>query len=63
MPTPRNQSTLGTVPYYLSLIDVDDYQNDPVFKQAFPSSEELNIGDHEMQDPLHEEEDSPVGDS
>jgi len=51
---------LSITPYYLSLIDLEDYQNDPVFKQAFPSPEELKIGRHEMQDPLHEEKDSPV---
>jgi len=51
---------MAVTPYYLSLIDVDDYENDPVFLQAFPSAEELKIGRHDMTDPLHEDEDSPV---
>ncbi|WP_225071734.1 lysine 2,3-aminomutase [Desulfuromonas sp. CSMB_57] len=51
---------LGITPYYLSLIDVDDYYNDPVFKQAFPVPEELIVEPHEMADPLAEDQDSPV---
>ena len=51
---------LSATPYYLSLIEQDDYQNDPVFRQAFPSPEELDIDRHDMTDPLHEDEDSPV---
>ena len=51
---------LGITPYYLSLIDVEDYYNDPVFKQAFPVPEELIVEPHEMADPLAEDKDSPV---
>ena len=51
---------LSVTPYYLSLIDVDDYENDPIFLQSFPSPEELKIDRHDMTDPLHEDEDSPV---
>ena len=51
---------LSVTPYYLSLIDPSDYENDPVFKQAFPSSCELNVADHDMADPLHEDADSPA---
>ncbi|MGL1861406.1 MAG: lysine 2,3-aminomutase [Pseudodesulfovibrio sp.] len=51
---------LSVTPYYISLIDVDDYENDPIFLQSFPSPEELKIGKHDMTDPLHEDEDSPV---
>ena len=51
---------LAVTPYYLSLIDVDDFENDPVFRQAFPSPKELDIGRFDMTDPLHEDEDSPV---
>ena len=47
-------------PYYLSLIDKDDYRNCPVFRQAFPSTDELKIGPHDMRDPLAEDLDSPV---
>ncbi|MFO7597932.1 MAG: lysine 2,3-aminomutase [Desulfocurvibacter africanus] len=51
---------LSITPYYLSLIDTADYANDPVFRQAFPSVRELDIGPHDMADPLHEDEDSPA---
>ncbi|WP_031482688.1 lysine 2,3-aminomutase [Maridesulfovibrio frigidus] len=51
---------LGITPYYLSLIDVEDYKNDPVFLQSFPSPKELIIERCDMSDPLHEDEDSPV---
>ncbi|OEU65449.1 MAG: lysine 2,3-aminomutase [Desulfovibrio sp. S3730MH75] len=51
---------LGITPYYLSLIDVEDYENDPVFLQSFPSPKELVIERCDMSDPLHEDEDSPV---
>ncbi|MFA9390044.1 MAG: lysine 2,3-aminomutase [Prolixibacteraceae bacterium] len=51
---------LSITPYYLSLIDVANYQNDPVFKQAFADQRELIIDDSEYSDPLSEEADSPV---
>ncbi|GFM35822.1 lysine 2,3-aminomutase [Desulfovibrio psychrotolerans] len=51
---------MSVTPYYLSLIDADDYRNDPVFMQSFPSLSELHIERHDMSDPLHEDEDSPV---
>jgi len=51
---------LSVTPYYLSLIDVDDYENDPIFLQSFPSPEELKIDKYDMTDPLHEDKDSPV---
>jgi lysine 2,3-aminomutase len=47
-------------PYYLSLIDTNDYKNDPVFKQSFPSPKELIIEKYDMKDPLAEDKDSPV---
>ncbi len=47
-------------PYYLSLIEAEDFNNDPVFIQSFPSESELIIEDFEMQDPLSEDTDSPV---
>ncbi len=50
---------LNITPYYLSLIDVNDYQNDPIFKQAFPSPQELIIEHYELSDPLAEDKDSP----
>jgi lysine 2,3-aminomutase len=51
---------LSITPYYLSLIDTEDFRNDPIFKQAFPSPEELNIDRRDMADPLAEDKDSPV---
>ncbi len=51
---------MSVTPYYLSLIDVDDYENDPIFLQSFPSKEELVIGRYDMTDPLHEDKDSPA---
>lgn len=51
---------MSVTPYYLSLIDTDDIENDPVFKQSFPSPLELITTKSEMSDPLHEDKDSPV---
>lgn len=51
---------LCITPYYLSLIDTDDYKNDPFFKQSFPSPKELIIEKYDMKDPLAEDKDSPV---
>ncbi len=51
---------MSITPYYLSLIDAQDYKNDPIFKQAFPDVRELSIANYDMKDPLAEDEDSPV---
>ncbi len=51
---------LSITPYYFSQINMCDYKNDPIFKQAFPSPEELNVTSADMEDPLCEDEDSPV---
>jgi lysine 2,3-aminomutase len=51
---------LSITPYYLSLIDPDNYQNDPIFLQSFPNIKELDICRHEMSDPLSEDKDSPA---
>lgn len=51
---------LSVTPYYASLIDVENYRNDPVFKQSFPDAAELLIEKSDMSDPLFEERDSPV---
>lgn len=51
---------MSITPYYLSLVDKDDYRNDPVFKQAFPDKRELDIAPCDMEDPLAEERDSPA---
>lgn len=51
---------LSITPYYLSLVDPEDFINDPVFKQAFPSPKELKIEKSDMADPLSEDKDSPI---
>lgn len=51
---------MSITPYYLSLIDREDYQNDPIFKQSFPNPFEMIIEPYEKLDPLSEEKDSPV---
>ncbi|WP_291579502.1 lysine 2,3-aminomutase [Clostridium sp. UBA6640] len=50
---------MAITPYYLSLIDPND-PNDPVRKQAIPTALELNKADADLEDPLHEDTDSPV---
>ncbi len=51
---------LSITPYYLSLIEKKDYQNDPIFLQSFADPRELIVQDWEREDPLHEDRDSPV---
>lgn len=51
---------LAITPYYLSLIDVANYKNDPVFKQSFVDPREQIIDKSEYADPLAEDKDSPV---
>src|SRR6056297_353281 len=51
---------LSITPYYLSLIDPDNFRNDPVFRQSFGGVEELITISSELKDPLSEEHDSPV---
>lgn len=51
---------MRVTPYYLSLVDTDDYRNDPVFIQAVPNRAELIVGPHDLVDPLSEDADSPA---
>lgn len=51
---------MSVSPYYLSLINTDDLVNDPIFRQAVPSPKELIVSRCDMDDPLHEDADSPV---
>jgi len=51
---------LSITPYYLSLIDRSNFRNDPVFRQAFPDPQELEIDKCDMSDPRAEDRDSPV---
>ncbi|KMQ53009.1 Lysine 2,3-aminomutase [Chitinispirillum alkaliphilum] len=51
---------LSITPYYLSLIDNENYETDPIFTQAFPSINELDLDRCDIRDPLSEDKDSPV---
>ena len=51
---------LCITPYYASLIKKENYRNDPIFKQAFPNPAELIFSKCDMEDPLHEDKDSPT---
>jgi lysine 2,3-aminomutase len=50
---------MGITPYYASLMDKDDPEC-PVRKQAVPSIMETHLSGGDMEDPLHEDGDSPV---
>jgi lysine 2,3-aminomutase len=50
---------VGITPYYASLIDPDD-PNDPVRLQAVPRINETYRASADMDDPLHEDADSPA---
>lgn len=50
---------MSITPYYLSLIDIKN-PKDPIRKQSIPTSNELKISKEDLDDPLHEDEDSPV---
>ena len=55
-----NKFPLSITPYYASLIDKENFRNDPIFRQAFPNPAELKISECDMKDPLHEDKDSPT---
>ena len=50
---------MAITPYYLSLIDPED-PHDPVRRQAIPTTKELHRSTADLEDPLHEDTDSPV---
>ena len=50
---------MAITPYYLSLINPDD-PYDPVRRQAIPTNAELSLAKEDLDDPLHEDTDSPV---
>ena len=50
---------MSITPYYASLIDFDN-DTCPVKQQAIPRGQELRNSNYEMDDPLHEDKDSPV---
>jgi len=51
---------MAITPYYLSLIDTNNMENDPIFRQSVPTIHELEYSQADMRDPLHEDKDSPV---
>ncbi len=53
------QLRMAITPYYLSLIDPDN-PNDVIRKQSVPTIKELEKGEDDIEDPLHEDGDSPV---
>jgi lysine 2,3-aminomutase len=50
---------MAITPYYSTLIDPSN-NNDPIRKQAVPLAIEIEEAKCDMEDPLHEEKDSPV---
>ncbi|WP_026477156.1 lysine 2,3-aminomutase [Alkaliphilus transvaalensis] len=54
-----SQLRMAITPYYLTLIDTTD-EHDPVRKQAVPTVFETYRSDCDLEDPLHEDVDSPV---
>ena len=50
---------MAITPYYALLMDPRD-PDDPIRRQAIPVSLELQDGDYDLEDPLHEDVDSPV---
>lgn len=50
---------MAITPYYLSLIDPEN-PDCPIRKQCVPSAQELHKADADLDDPLHEDSDSPV---
>lgn len=50
---------MAITPYYLSLIDIEN-PYDPIRKQAVPTANELHKSLADLDDPLHEDSDSPV---
>ena len=50
---------MAITPYYLSLIDKNN-PHCPIRKQAVPSALELHKASADLEDPLHEDSDSPV---
>ena len=50
---------MAITPYYASIMDADNSKC-PIRAQAIPSADELHTSEYEMEDPLHEDQDSPV---
>lgn len=54
-----NVLRMAITPYYLTLIDPENPE-DPIRKQAIPTAFETQKSDCDLEDPLHEDVDSPV---
>lgn len=54
-----NHLRMAITPYYATLINQDD-PNCPIRKQAIPTTNELEMSVTDMEDPLHEDKDSPT---
>ncbi len=54
-----SQLRMAITPYYLTLIDIEN-PNDPIRKQAIPTVSETYRSSCDLEDPLHEDVDSPV---
>jgi len=50
---------MAITPYYASLMDKDNTRC-PIRIQAIPTEDELYMADYDLEDPLHEDHDSPV---
>lgn len=50
---------MAITPYYLTLMNPDN-KKDPIRLQAVPALEEMHIGLHDLEDPLHEDGDSVI---
>jgi len=50
---------MAVTPYYATLIDPDD-REDPCWKRAIATAKEIEVSKDDMEDPLHEDIDSPV---
>ncbi|MDD5015450.1 MAG: lysine 2,3-aminomutase [Atribacterota bacterium] len=50
---------IAITPYYATLIDPDD-REDPCWKRAIATAKEIEVNKEDMEDPLHEDIDSPV---
>ncbi|MDR2182957.1 MAG: lysine 2,3-aminomutase [Clostridiales bacterium] len=51
---------MAITPYYLSLVDLDNVESDPVWAQSVPLINETYIAKEDMRDSLYEDEDSPT---
>lgn len=54
-----SQFRMAITPYYFTLINPDN-PKDPVRLQAVPGIDEMHVGRHDLDDPLHEDGDSVV---